>query len=44
VRPRVSAGDVVVIPGRTPHWWATLDSDVRYLIIRSDPDGRLPLK
>lgn len=37
VSRRVGPGDVIVIPGRTPHWWSTLDSDVRYLIIRSTP-------
>jgi mannose-6-phosphate isomerase-like protein (cupin superfamily) len=37
VSRRISPGDVVVIPGRTPHWWSSLDSDIRYLIIRSTP-------
>jgi mannose-6-phosphate isomerase-like protein (cupin superfamily) len=37
-------GDIVVIPGRTPHWWSSLDSDIHYLIYRPDPDGRLRLK
>jgi mannose-6-phosphate isomerase-like protein (cupin superfamily) len=37
VSRRISPGDIVVIPGRTPHWWSTLDSDIRYLIIRSAP-------
>lgn len=37
VSRRVTVGDVIVIPGRTPHWWSTLDSDIRYLIIRSTP-------
>jgi mannose-6-phosphate isomerase-like protein (cupin superfamily) len=37
VSRRVTVGDVVVIPGRTPHWWSSLDSDIRYLIIRSIP-------
>lgn len=44
VTRRVSKGDLIVIPGRTPHWWRSLDSDIKYLIIRADPDGRLPLK
>lgn len=39
----LSVGDVVIIPGYTPHWWSALDSDLTYLIIRSDPDGRLAL-
>ena len=37
VTRRITPGDVVVIPGRTPHWWSNLESDIRYLIIRSIP-------
>ena len=37
VTRRVTPGDIVVIPGRTPHWWSNLESDIRYLIIRSSP-------
>ena len=44
VSRRVTPGDVVIIPGRTPHWWSELDGDIRYLIVRPDPSGRLPLK
>jgi mannose-6-phosphate isomerase-like protein (cupin superfamily) len=44
VTRHVSKGDIIVIPGRTPHWWSSLDSDVNYLIYRPDPDGRLTLK
>ena len=44
VSRRVTRGDIIVIPGRTPHWWSSLDSDIKYLIIRSDPDNRLRLK
>ncbi len=40
----MKAGDIIVIPGRTPHWWSSLDSDINYLIYRPDPDGRLALK
>jgi len=32
-------GDVVIIPGNVPHWWSELDTDIRYLIFRPDPDG-----
>lgn len=39
VSRKVSPGDVVVIPGNLPHWWSALDSDIRYLIFRPDPDG-----
>ncbi len=44
VSRRVSPGDVVIIPGRTPHWWSSLESDIEYLIFRPDPDGRMRLK
>jgi len=41
---RVGPGDVVVIPGHTPHWWSSLDSDIEYMIFRPDPDNRLGLR
>ena len=41
---RVTKGDVIIIPGRTPHWWSNLESDIHYLIFRTDPDGRMQLK
>jgi len=44
VSRRISAGDVVIIPGHTPHWWSELESDIEYLIFRPDPDNRLQLK
>ena len=44
VTRHVSKGDLIIIPGRTPHWWSSLDGDLNYMIIRPDPDGRLTLK
>ena len=44
VSRRVSAGDVIIIPGRTPHWWSSLEGDLRYMIVRSDPAGVMNLK
>jgi mannose-6-phosphate isomerase-like protein (cupin superfamily) len=44
VTRHVSKGDLIIIPGRTPHWWSSLDSDINYMIVRSDPDARLRLK
>ena len=44
VTRHVGKGDLIVIPGRTPHWWSSLDGDLRYMIIRSDPDSRMRLK
>ena len=40
----VVPGDVIITPGRTPHLWANIESDLRYLVFRPDPDGTLPLK
>ena len=44
VTRHVSKGDLIIIPGRTPHWWSSLDGDLNYMIIRPDPDGRMNLK
>ena len=44
VSRRITKGDVVIIPGHTPHWWSELETDIEYLIFRSDPENRLPLQ
>ena len=44
VSRRITKGDVVIIPGHTPHWWSNLETDIEYLIFRPDPDNRLSLK
>ena len=44
VSRRVAKGDVVIIPGRLPHWWSNLEGDLAYLIVRPDPQAKLPLK
>jgi mannose-6-phosphate isomerase-like protein (cupin superfamily) len=44
VTRKVVPGDVIVIPGHTPHWWSELDSEIEYLIFRPDPGNRLELK
>jgi mannose-6-phosphate isomerase-like protein (cupin superfamily) len=44
VSRKVSKGDVIIIPGRTPHWFSSQDGDLSYLIFRPDPDGTLKLK
>lgn len=36
---RIAEGDVVVIPGGTPHSWSSLEEDVTYLIFRPDPES-----
>ncbi len=44
VSRRVGPGDVIVIPGNLPHWWSSLDTDIRYLIFRPDPEGLQSVK
>jgi hypothetical protein len=44
VSRRLSKGDVVIIPGGVPHGWSSVEGDVTYLIVRSDPDKKIPLK
>ena len=44
VSRRVVPGDIVIIPGRVPHWWSNLESDIRYLIYRPDPEGLQAVK
>jgi hypothetical protein len=43
-RRHVVPGDVIITPGRTPHLWANIESDMRYLVFRPDPDSTLRLK
>jgi mannose-6-phosphate isomerase-like protein (cupin superfamily) len=44
VSRRLSKGDVVIIPGGVPHGWASVEGDITYLIVRSDPSKKIPLK
>ncbi len=44
VSRRMGPGDVVVIPGNLPHWWSSLESDIRYVIFRTDPEGLQTVK
>ena len=41
---RLTKGDVVIIPGGVPHGWASVEGDISYLIVRSDPSKKIPLK
>ena len=41
---RVTAGDVIIIPGHVPHQWTSQDGTLRYLIFRPDPESKIPLK
>ena len=44
VTRQVTKGDVIIIPGHTPHWFSALATDIEYLIFRPDPDNRIPLR
>ncbi|HEX7796786.1 MAG TPA: hypothetical protein VF456_20630 [Vicinamibacterales bacterium] len=38
------AGDTIIIPAGVGHWYSSLDSTVDYLVVRIDPDRKIPLK
>jgi mannose-6-phosphate isomerase-like protein (cupin superfamily) len=41
---QLKAGDVVVIPAGTGHWFTKIDDHINYLMIRIDPDKATPLR
>jgi mannose-6-phosphate isomerase-like protein (cupin superfamily) len=41
---QLKAGDVVVIPAGTGHWFTKIDDHIDYLMVRIDPDRVTPLK
>jgi mannose-6-phosphate isomerase-like protein (cupin superfamily) len=44
VTHQLKAGDVIVIPAGTGHWFTKIDDHISYLMIRVDPDKVAPLK
>jgi len=44
VTHELKAGDVMVIPAGTGHWFTKIDDHISYLMIRVDPDKVTPLK
>ena len=41
---QLKAGDVIVIPAGTGHWFTRIDDHITYLMVRIDPDKVTPLK
>jgi quercetin dioxygenase-like cupin family protein len=39
---RFVPGDAVIIPAGVAHWFTTLDSTVDYLVVRMDPERKIP--
>jgi len=44
VTQQIKAGDVIVIPAGTPHWFSKIDGSISYLVVRFDPARLLALK
>jgi len=44
VTHQLKAGDVIVIPAGTGHWFTKIDDHITYLMVRIDPDKMTPLK
>ena len=44
VTHQLKAGDVIVIPAGTGHWFTRIDDHITYLMVRVDPDKVAPLK
>ena len=44
VSRRMKAGDIVILPPNTPHYWSSLEGKIVYLVVRIDPDKVVKLK
>ena len=44
VTHQLKAGDVIIIPAGTGHWFTKIDDHITYLMVRLDPDKIVPLK
>jgi mannose-6-phosphate isomerase-like protein (cupin superfamily) len=44
VSQKIKAGDVVVIPAGTPHWFSEIEGSITYLVVRVDSNQVLKPK
>ena len=44
VAHQLKAGDVIVIPAGTPHWFSKIDGSIGYLVVRVDPSQVVKLQ
>jgi mannose-6-phosphate isomerase-like protein (cupin superfamily) len=44
VTHQLKAGDAIIIPAGTGHWFTRIDDHITYLMIRVDPDKVVPVK
>ena len=44
VTHQLKAGDVIVIPAGTGHWFTKIDDHITYLMVRIDPDKKTPVR
>ena len=44
VTHQLKAGDAIIIPAGTGHWFTKIDDHISYIMIRIDPDKVVPLK
>ncbi len=44
VEHHLKAGDVIVIPAGTGHWFTKIDDHINYLMVRIDPDKVTPIR
>ena len=40
----LKAGDMIIIPAGTGHWFTKIDDHLTYVMVRIDPDKVVPLK
>src|SRR5713101_4888111 len=44
VTHELKAGDMIIIPAGTGHWFTKIDDHITYVMVRIDPDKVVPLK